>query len=156
MANCFPGLSKLRIVQKGISLKSSLNLPISNSVISLINSYRVWYFGVEFLAIMYGASWSLIEEHSKMFEWITSFGIFVMMWSIVFVLFFVGNCVCWGKFCNNSVYHFLILKLKSSLMLILVSPVNIIVPVNVEVIIDSIVSILFSHIVLSSGFALGW
>ena len=154
MANCFPGLSKLRIVQKGISLKSSLNLPISNSAISLINSYRVWYFGVEFLAIMYGASWSLIEEHSKMFEWITSFGIFFMMWSIVFVLFFVGNCVCWGKFCNNSVYHFLILK--SSLMLILVSPVNIIVPVNVEVIIDSIVSILFSHTVLSSGFALGW
>ena len=41
-------------------------------------------------------------------------------------------------------------------MLILVSPVQIIVPANVEVIIDSIVSILFSHIILLSAFALGW
>ena len=37
--------------------------------------------------------------------------------------------------------------LESSLMLKLVSPVKIIVPVNVELIIGSIASILFSHII---------
>ena len=45
--------------------------------------------------------------------------------------------------------------LQPSLMLILVPPNKIIVPVNVELIID-IVSILFNHIILSPGFALGW
>ena len=40
-------------------------------------------------------------------------------------------------------------------MLKLMFPVKIIVSVNVEVIIDSIVSILFTNITLSPGFALG-
>ena len=46
--------------------------------------------------------------------------------------------------------------LESYFMLILVLPVKIIVLPKVDVIIDSIISILFTNIVLSSVFKLAW
>ena len=46
--------------------------------------------------------------------------------------------------------------LESYFMLILVLPVKIIVPPKVDGIIDSIISILFTDIVLSSVFKLAW
>ena len=51
MSNLCSGSSKVQAVDKGISLKSSLNLSVSNH---LINLHRVWYLGVNYYGITRG------------------------------------------------------------------------------------------------------
>ena len=61
---------------------------------SLTNLQRGWYLFVEILAIMYGASLSLIAEHSNTLEYNILFGIFAIMWSMILLLFLVGKLMC--------------------------------------------------------------
>ena len=69
----------------------------------------------------------------------------VIMWSMILLPFLVGKLMCWTrlKFSRISWYRFW--GLDGSLTLMFVSPANIIVHVNIDTNIDSIVSILPSH-----------
>ena len=43
---------------------------------------------------MYGSSWSLIDGHGNTEEYNILFGMYVVMWSMILLLFLVGKLMC--------------------------------------------------------------